>query len=588
MLSWITTYIKYVENRPQDFNNDVKNNVRQIKELLSRPNIEYKEADPIAFEEYARLFKHREGELAGQPLVLNMEQRYIAACLLGIKYYSKQYKCYLRYFTEIDLFVARKWGKDHFAVPLITWFTGFDREPSAWCQILAENEKQARRTYEIITKTINQPPLNKVFVERKTQKFVECKINDGKIEYLSGRGKGADGSNPSVGVLNEAHEVTKMSQYTNIKTGMGARRQPMMIVISSAGVTPESVYESLLERNRLFLQKKKLGKNDHIFALMYGIDETDDPTDERCWVKANPAMYEGRPTLQFLRNQYAEMKDDPVTLNTFIAKNLNRQIGASIGYYDMLSIKKSGAKVELKDFADTYAVGGVDLAETTDLCNATAMILRDDGKFLILQAYFIAEECLARNSKKDNMDYERWTNAHTDNEVTSRVVIITPGSYVRKEYVTQWFCLLRDEYQISFLKIGYDRALSKEWLTDMQENGFSHEVAKVDREQQTEDRDYGILTSVAQGGWSLSEPIKIIKQLFDDGKIIYDERNHLLGYCFYNLRVRVDANNNLSPHKAKSTGHIDGAIGIFNAFVAYQRTKQLEEYKNNLPELLTI
>src|SRR5699024_2363759 len=106
-------------------------------------------------------------------------------------------------------------------------------------------------------------------------------------------------------------------------------------------------------------------------------------------------------------------------------------IGASIGYFDMLSIKKSGTKVELKDFADTYAVGGVDLAETTDLCNATAMILRADGKFLILQAYFIAEECLARNSKKDNMDYERWTNTHTDNEVTSRVVIITPGSYVR-------------------------------------------------------------------------------------------------------------------------------------------------------------
>ena len=54
MLSWIADYIKYVENRPQDFNNDVKNNVRQIKELLSRPNIVYKEADPIAFEEYAR------------------------------------------------------------------------------------------------------------------------------------------------------------------------------------------------------------------------------------------------------------------------------------------------------------------------------------------------------------------------------------------------------------------------------------------------------------------------------------------------------------------------------------------------------
>lgn len=588
MLKWITDYIHYVENRPQDFGNDVKNNIRQIKELISRPNIEYKEADPVAFEKYVRLFKHREGVLAGQPMVLNMEQRYITACLLGIKYYSKQHNRYLRYFTELDLFVARKWGKDHFAVPLITWFVGFDREPSAWCQILAENEKQAKRTYEIVTKGVSKPPLSEIFVERKTEKYLSCKINDGKIEYLSGRGKGADGSNPSVGVLNEAHEVTKISQYTNIKTGMGARLQPMMIVISSAGVTPESVYETLLDRNRQFLQKRKLGKNDHIFAMMYGIDETDDPADESCWIKANPAMYEGRPTLQFLRNQFEEMRKDPVTLNTFIAKNLNRQIGASIGYYDMLSIKKSMERIRTEDFADTYAVGGVDLAETTDLCNATAMILRPDGKLLVIQAYFIAEQCLLRNSKKDNEDYHRFTSLRTENEVTSRLMIITPGSYVRSEYVTQWFCMLRDEYKISFLKIGYDRALAKEWLTDMQENGFTHENVKVDKETHAEDRDYGVLTQVAQGGWTLSEPIKITKRLFDDGKIIFDSENKLLPYCFFNLKVRVDANNNLSPHKAKSTGHIDGAIGIFNAFVAYQRAKNMQEYQEAIPELLTI
>ena len=67
------------------------------------------------------------------------------------------------------------------------------------------------------------------------------------------------------------------------------------------------------------------------------------------------------------------------------------------------------------------------------------------------------------------------TNLGTENEITNNLVIITPGSYVQKEYVTQWFVKLRDEYRVSFLKIGYDRALSKEWLTDMQEHGFYHE-----------------------------------------------------------------------------------------------------------------
>src|SRR5699024_4471450 len=117
-----------------------------------------------------------------------------------------------------------------------------------------------------------------------------------------------------------------------IKSGMGARSQPIMIVISSAGITPESLYEVIYERNKKFLKKKKLGRNDRIFAMMFSIDETDDFRDESCWVKANPAWYEGRPTMEFLRRQFESMKDDPVMLKTFISKHLNRMIGASIDY----------------------------------------------------------------------------------------------------------------------------------------------------------------------------------------------------------------------------------------------------------------
>ena len=185
---------------------------------------------------------------------------------------------------------------------------------------------------------------------------------------------------------------------------------------------------------------------------MFGIDDTDDYKNESCWIKANPAMYEGRPTMSFLREQFEAMKNDPSTLNTFIAKHLNRQIGASIDYFDMIAIKNSMRKIKKEEFFDSYAVGGVDLAETTDLCNATAQILCADGKFRYLQVYFIAEEVLERNSKKDKQDYQSMTHMNSENEITSRLVIVTPGSYVRKEYVTQWFVLLRDEYKISFLK----------------------------------------------------------------------------------------------------------------------------------------
>ncbi len=588
MLRWITDYIRHVENHPQEFNEDVKNNVRQIKELISRKNVYYKEADPLAFQDLAKMFRHREGEWAGEPIELNREQKYIVACILGIKIYDKKKERYIRYFTEMDLFVARKWGKDTFVVPLIAYFVGIDKEPSALCQIVAENLTQSKRTYKLIQKNIEDGDLSEWFVENKTEKYIYCPYTEGEIHYLSGRSKGKDGPNPSVGVANEVHEITSFNQYTALKSGMGARSQPMMIVISSAGVTPESLYETLHERNRKFLKKTKLGANDRIFALMFGIDDTDDYRDETTWIKANPAMYEGRPSMSYLRQQFEDCKNDPVLLNNFIAKQLNRQIGASIDYFDMVAIKNAMRKVLKTDFDNTYAVGGVDLAETTDLCNATAQILTKEGKFIYLQAYFIAADCLARNSAKDKQDYQRMTNLGTENRVTSELVIITPGAYVQKEYVTRWFVMLRDEFQINFLKIGYDRALSKEWLTDMQENGFSHEKVIYNKEDHTTERDYGILTEVAQGGWTLSEPIKIVKSLFESGRLIADSQNKLFAYCFYNLKVRQDANNNLSPHKAKSTGHIDGAIGVFNSFVAYQRAKGLKEYIEQIPQYFAV
>lgn len=589
MLKWITDYISYVNKHSQDFNRDVKDNVRQIEELIKRKNIFYKEADPTAFEELCRTcFKHREGVLAGKPLVLNMEQRYIASCVLGIKEWSKEYNCYVRYFNELDLFVARKWGKDHFIAPLIAYFLGLDKEPSAWGQIVAENASQSSRTFEIVEKEIKHPPLNQIFKKTgsKEKRQILCSINDGKLEYLSGRIKGKDGANPSFAVANEVHEITNFNQYNALKSGMGARKQPMMIVISSAGITPESLYESIQDRNRKFLQKAKLGKNDRIFALMYGIDDDDDVEDESCWIKANPAMYEGRPTLKFLQEQWQQMKDDPIMRNTFISKHLNRQIGASVNYYSLPDIKNCMMQEITKDqIYDTYATGGVDLSSTTDLCNATAKILGKNGISYILQAYFLPSECIDKNSEKDKRDYRSMTYVSGENEITQRLMIITNGTTVDYHYVTQWFTTLRDEYKVTFLKIGYDKAMSNYWIADMVEKGFTHEIVKFDKDNRVESRDDGILTPCYQGV-GLDPAIRMSKTLFELGKYVIDKNNVLLPYCFWNVSVKNNNDNKLSVSKAKSTGHIDGCIGVFNSEIAYTRAKEI--YQDAIPEYFEI
>ena len=366
---------------------------------------------------------------------------------------------------------------------------------------------------------------------------------------------------------------------------MGARKQPMMIVISSAGITPESLYESILERNRKFLRKAKLGKNDRIFALMFGIDDEDDIADSSCWIKANPAMYEGRPTLKFLEEQWQQMKDDPIMRNTFISKHLNRQVGSAMNFYNLTSIKECMHVITKDQIYDTYATGGVDLSSTTDLCNATAKILGDDGISYILQAYFLPSECVKKNSEKDKRDYESMTYVRGENEITQRLMIITPGTTVDYHYITQWFCMLRDEYKISFLKIGYDKAMSNYWVADMVENGFEHEKVTFDKDNRVESRDDGILTPCYQG-IGLDPAIRLTRTLFESGKYVVDRNNVLLPYCFWNAAVKSNNDNQLSVSKAKSTGHIDGCIGVFNSEIAYIRAKEI--YKDAIPDFFKI
>jgi phage terminase large subunit-like protein len=588
MLVWITDYIIFVKKNPKDFGEDIKLLIKLVEKLLKDNNVQFKPADPIAFYEFCKSLTHKEGEWGGQPFILSFEQKFITACIFGFKEYSKRYNGWIRFFRELHIFVARKWGKTLFISALALWMLGFDKERGAYGCVLAENEVQAKKLYNLVCRASHQKVFKNIFIEQKTNKILSSPRNEGEFTYLSGRSKGKDGDNPSFFVIDEAHEITNKKQYTSKVTGTGARKQPLGIVISTAGVVPDSLYEPLLEKDKKILRKKKFDKKDRIFPIIFSIDDGDDPLDEKCWPKANPGMSENRPSIEFVRNQLEKLKDTPEFYSEFIAKHLNRHIGASIDYFDFLAIKRAAAEIKREDFYNTYAVGGVDLAETTDLCNATADILLPNGKMLYLQAYFMAAERMQINSKRDKMQYSLLTNCDSKENVIKKLFIITPGSYVQKEYITQWYCELRDVYKINFLKIGYDRALSKEWLTDMQEHGFSHEIKEADKEANTIYRDAGILTAVAQGGLTLSPAIKIIKSLFDDGRLIYDKSNLLLPYCFYNLKIRIDTNNNMAPHRSRSTGHIDGSIGVFNSFVAYDRAKTIYKNYENLQKYFEI
>ena len=175
----------------------------------------------------------------------------------------------------------------------------------------------------------------------------------------------------------------------------------------------------------------------------------------------------------------------------------------------------------------------------------------------------------------------------TDNEITSRLVIITQGTTVDYHAVTQWFVALRDEYKINFLKIGYDKAMANYWVADMVDKGFNHETVTFDKFNRVETRDDGILTPCYQG-IGLDPAIRISKALFEMKKYIIDPKNMLFAYCFYNVKVASNNDNKLSVSKAKSNGHIDGCIGLYNCEIAYTRAKEIYNREDMIPDYFKI
>ena len=593
MISWINDYIKKVEKNPLDFNVNVKNQCRLIKELLSRKDIKYKESDPIAFEKFCHLFIHQKGEWAGKEFVPDDLQRFIIACVLGIKYFDKKKNMWLRYFRHCHIFVARKWGKSFLSSAFVLWFLGLDKECGAEVRIMAENKEQSSRLFKTVDASRKTNTLLSKYFKKRYNKDtcayeIYCKDENGMdciFTYVSGRTKGADGDNNSLIVADEIHQVTNQELYDSKITGQGARLQPMALVISTAGIVPDSLYERLYESNLKFLEKDKYGKDDRTFAMMFGIDAEDKIEDTTKWIKANPSLFEGRPTLEYLKMQLNNSKGDAVAMASFIAKHLNRQVGSAMTYYNLNSIKECMEVIDTEKIYDSYATGGIDLSSITDLSNATAKILNKDGKSYIIQAYFLPSECVKKNSEKDKKDYQALTYVPGENEITQRLMIITPGTTVDYRYITKWFVMLRDEFKVSFLKIGYDRAMSNYWVADMVENGFNHEVVTFDKLNRVESRDDGVLTPCYQGV-GLDPAIRIAKTLFETKKYVIDKSNVLLPYCFWNAVIKNNNDNQLSISKAKSTGHIDGCIGVFNSEIAYTRAKEI--YKDQIPDFFKI
>lgn len=455
-----------------------------------------------------------------------------------------------RVFREVFIVVGRKNGKTLFASAVIAYIAYLDGEYGAKVYCIAPKLDQASIVYENFYQMLRkEPELEELAKKRRSDIYIE--ETNTAIKPLAFNAKKSDGFNPQLVVCDEVASWRGdpgLKQYEVMKSALGARRQPMILSISTAGYENDGIFDELMKRSTAFL--KGGSRERRLLPLLYMIDDPEKWNDLEELKKANPNMgVSVKP--EFFVEEIAVAELSLSKRIEFLTKYCNIKQNSSVAWLDYVLVDGSSFHASLEDFRDCYAVGGIDLSQTTDLTAASVVIERD-GVLYSFCRFFMPTNLIETATARDGVPYDIFVQQG----------IITPSgeNYVDYRDVFNWFMELRDTYSIYVLKIGYDRYSAQYLIDDLKGGGF-----------QCDD--------VWQGE-NLTPVIHEFEGILKDGNFKICD-NNLLKSHFLNVALKHNMETRkFRPVKIEQRAHIDGFVSVIDALTVRQK------YYNELGEML--
>ena len=542
MMNYILTYYNLIVSGKIEVSKKVKKQYEMIVSDLNNPGKYHFDIDkatrPINFIE--KFCKHSKGQWAGKPVVLDLWQKAIIQTIFGFV----DEKGFRKY-REVFIVVARKNGKSTLLSAIGLYMLFADHEGGAQVCCVASKKDQAKIVFEEAKNMVSQSALlQKHIRKRKSDLYVDLTFST--FEPLASDSNTLDGLNMHCGILDEVHAWKDRNIYDVSKQSMGARQQPLLVSISTAGFIRENIYDSLYELSEDILNGTK--KDERFLCFIYELDSRSEWTVQKKWIKANPGLGTIKG-IDYLKEQVKRARNDKNYLPTLLTKDFNiRETG--VGSWLTFETVENKSAFDLKDLNGCYGIGGVDLSSVGDLTCATCLIKKNNDLF-VTQMYFIPEERATQHESEDKVPYKVWKE--------NGYIRFSSGNMVNFSDVTNWFNELRDKYNIYTLWVGYDQWGANQWADEMKQNGYT-------------------LEPVIQGAKTMSTPMKILASDLADKKINYNN-NPILKWCLTNTQIEVDKNDNIRPVKGKnSKQRIDGAVSLIDSYVVYQR--HYEDYLN--------
>ncbi len=569
--SYLHLYAEKIKSGQIVAGTHIKQGIRRFLDDFDNPElrIDLSESDKrIRFiENECKLY---EAPFSGRPFRLELFQKAIIESIYAIKKWNPEANFgkggWVRKYQDVLILIARKNGKTPLvaAISLSEFMCGemgtkilygsndfeqADLAFSATDAMREESPSMAKRTRR------NQKGIFFGNPKHRKTKGKYSYQNKGSIRKISANGKNKEGRNIKVGVVDEVHEMEDDHLIMPIQQALSTQDEPLYFEITTEGFTEDGYLDHRLADAQKVLDGE-LDRPD--WAIWWYSQDSEEEVwqDEKSWQKSNPGIGVIKKW-SYLRKQVEEAKSNPSQRAFVLAKDFNIKQNSSAAWLDEATIVNTET-FNPEMLRGQYYIGGLDFAETTDLCSARALFEdQQTKKKYTLQMYFIpeakADAILDDDSQlnPERKNYREWEK--------QGLVVICPGAEVDAELVANWFVGLYEHYGMMPYKIGYDNWHSKDFQEIIAEN-FGKEV----------------LERIGMDFMSLSGPMRSLESDLGRNVLVYNN-NEIDRWCLSNTGYKTNNIGLIMPVKKYGTSknRIDGTLSDIICYATFNRYRSL-------------
>ncbi|MGH1233044.1 terminase large subunit, partial [Bacillus toyonensis] len=494
------------------------------------------EEKALRFLKWMSLFKHTKGKLAGERIEPHSIQTFVFSNIYGWVHRNTG----LRRFKKAYWQVGRKNAKSQSLACVGSYEAMAFGENMSEVYIGATKSEQSKIVWNEIKAQMNgcedlKGKFNIAYGKiqhTKTDSFISALSKDA--------GKSGDGLNVQCGIIDEYHAHTTSEIYDVLVSGSGARPNPFMMIITTAGFNlNHPCYRVEYQYVSKILDPNVDIENEEYFVMVNELDKDDEITNPEVWEKANPILCSYEEGRSFLKGELQSALDVPEKMRNYLTKNMNRWVDMKEnGYMDMQKWKDCNETVELSDLKGLECTVGVDLSAKIDLTSISFEFKKDD-KYIVLSHSFMPEDTLAEKRKTDKVPYDLW--------VQQDWITTTPGAVVDYEFIKKHIKNMEKENKFKVKEICADPWNATQFMQDMESDGYT-------------------MIEIRQGMATLSGPTKDFREQVYQKKVIHNN-NPVLNWAISNAIMRQDANENIMLDKSKATERIDPIAAVINSHV---------------------